>query len=241
MVKNLVKSYNGTKVLNDVSFSIQEGSIISIVGSNGSGKSTLLRSLLRLIEPDSGTIHFLGENITKIKKKKLRKVRAQVGFVFQKHNLVPKLSVLSNVIHGNLSSKKGPRYWFESLSPKNCRAEAMECLRAVGMEDYAKRKSTKISGGQSQRVAIARALMQKPQLILADEPVASLDPKNGEKIMKLFYNLAKENNITLIFVSHNVEHALKYSDRVIGLNSGRIYIDKSSKKCSKEEIGDLYE
>jgi phosphonate transport system ATP-binding protein len=241
LVQKLNKSYNGTKVLNDVSFSIQEGTITSIVGSNGSGKSTLLRSLLRLIEPDSGSIEFLGEDITKLKKKKLRKIRAQVGFVFQKHNLVPKLSVLSNVIHGSLSTKKGPRYWFEALSPKECRAEAMECLKAVGLEKFAKRKSTKISGGQSQRVAIARALMQKPQLILADEPVASLDPKNGEKIMELFYKLAKEKKITLIFVSHNVEHALKYSDRVIGLNGGEIYLDKDSTKCSKEEIGDLYE
>jgi len=241
LVKKLNKSYAGTKVLNDISFSIEESSITSIIGSNGSGKSTLLRSLLRLIEPDSGNIHFLGDDITKIKKKKLRKVRAQVGFVFQKHNLVPKLSVLSNVIHGSLANKKGPRYWFESLSPKKCREEAMECLKAVGLEDFAKRKSTKISGGQSQRVAIARALMQKPQLILADEPVASLDPKNGEKIMKLFYNLAKEKNITLIFVSHNVDHALKYSDRIIGLNGGKIYIDKNSKECTKKEIGDIYE
>jgi phosphonate transport system ATP-binding protein len=241
LVKKLNKSYGDTRVLKDISFAINESSTTSIIGSNGSGKSTLLRSLLRLIEPDSGNIHFLGDDITKIKKKKLRKVRSQVGFVFQKHNLVPKLSVLSNVIHGSLSQKKGPRYWYESLAPKKCRDEAMECLRLVGLEKFAKRKSTEISGGQSQRVAIARALMQKPKIILADEPVASLDPKNGEKIMELFYNLAKEKDITLVFVSHNVDHALKYSDRIIGLNSGKIEIDKKTKDCTKEEIGDIYE
>ncbi len=241
MVKKLNKSYKGTQVLNDISFSIVEGSITSIIGSNGSGKSTLLRSLLRLIEPDSGEIYFLDEEISKMKKKKLRKVRAQVGFVFQKHNLVPKLSVLSNVIHGNLSNKKGPRYWFESLSPKKCREEAIECLKTVGLEKFAKRKSTDISGGQSQRVAIARALMQKPKIILADEPVASLDPKNGEKIMELFYKLVKENEITLVFVSHNIEQALKYSDRIIGLNCGEIVFDKKSKNCTKDEIRFIYE
>ena len=240
-MEKLNKSYKDTKVLNDISFSIEKGSITSIIGSNGSGKSTLLRCLLRLIEPDNGQIYLFEKDITKIKKKKLRKIRAQVGFVFQKHNLVPKLSVLSNVIHGNLSTKKGPRFWFESISPKECRKEAMQCLKAVGIEKLAKKKSTEISGGQSQRVAIARALMQKPELILADEPVASLDPKNGEKIMELFYKLAKEKEITLIFVSHNVEHALKYSDRIIGLNAGKIFIDKASKDCTKKEIGHLYE
>ncbi|HHD74808.1 MAG TPA: ATP-binding cassette domain-containing protein [Nitratifractor sp.] len=132
LVKNLNKSYAQTKVLTDVSFAINEGTTTSIIGSNGSGKSTLLRTLLRLIEPDSGEIHFLDRDITKIKKKELRKVRSQVGFVFQKHNLVPKLSVLSNVMHGKLSEKKGPRYWYESLAPKQCREEAMESLRAVG-------------------------------------------------------------------------------------------------------------
>ncbi|HHH21058.1 MAG TPA: phosphonate ABC transporter ATP-binding protein [Nitratifractor sp.] len=241
LVKNLNKSYAQTKVLTDVSFAINEGTTTSIIGSNGSGKSTLLRTLLRLIEPDSGEIHFLDRDITKIKKKELRKVRSQVGFVFQKHNLVPKLSVLSNVMHGKLSEKKGPRYWYESLAPKQCREEAMESLRAVGLEDFAKRKTTDISGGQSQRVAIARALMQKPKIIFADEPVASLDPKNGEKIMELFYNLAKEKNITLIFVSHNVDHALNYSDRVIALNRGVINIDKDSKSCTKDAIGCIYE
>lgn len=117
----------------------------------------------------------------------------------------------------------------------------MQCLKSIGLEELAKRKASKISGGQSQRVAIARALMQKPKLILADEPVASLDPKNGEKIMELFYNLAKEKNITLIFVSHNIEHALKYSDRIIGLNKGKIYLDKNSEDCSIKDIGCIYE
>ncbi|MEA1913914.1 MAG: phosphonate ABC transporter ATP-binding protein [Campylobacterota bacterium] len=241
MVENLSKSYNDTKVLKDISFSIDEGSITAIVGSNGSGKSTLLRTLLRLIEPDEGNISFLGKDITGLKKKQLRKVRSQVGFVFQKHNLVTKLSVLTNVIHGNLSEKKGPRYWFESLSPKKCREEAMDCLHLVGMEKFAKRKTSKISGGQSQRVAIARALMQKPKIILADEPVASLDPKNGEKVMELFYNLAREKKITLVFVSHNVNHALKYSDRIIALQDGEIIIDKETKECKKDEIGNIYE
>lgn len=240
-MKNLNKSYDDAKVLKDISFVIRENSTTSIIGSNGSGKSTLLRSLLRLIEPDSGSIYFMGDDITKIKNNKLRKVRSQVGFIFQKHNLVPNLSVLSNVIHGSLFQKKGPLYWYESLTPKKCREEAMKCLRLVGLEEFAKRKSTDISGGQSQRVAIARALMQKPKIILADEPVASLDPKNGEKIMELFYNLAKQKDITLIFVSHNVDHALKYSDRIIGLNSGEIKIDKKTKNCNKDEIRYIYD
>lgn len=168
-------------------------------------------------------------------------MRSQVGFVFQKHNLISKLSVLSNVIHGSLSHKSGPRHWYQSLSPKAYREEAMECLKAVGLEKFAKRKTTEISGGQSQRVAIARALMQRPKIILADEPVASLDPKNGEHVMELFYSLAKEHNITLVFVSHNVDHAIRYSDRVLGMNQGCLDLDKASSGCSQEEIGCIYE
>ncbi len=240
-VSNLSKTYpNGVKVLKDISFSLENGGSTSIIGSNGSGKSTLLRCLLRLIEPDSGSVKMFGSELSTAKKRELRKIRSQVGFVFQKHNLVSKLSVLSNVLHGNLSKKSSPRNWYHSFATKEAREEAMECLKMVGLEDLARRGANEISGGQSQRVAIARALMQKPKVIFADEPVASLDPKNGEEVMELFTKLSREQNITLVFVSHNIDHAIGYSERVLGMKDGMLDFNMLTSEINRDEIGALY-
>ena len=177
-VASLCKSYNGRgMVLRDVSFRVSQGEVVALIGGNGSGKSTLLRSCLRLIEPDKGKVVFLGETVTTLNKGQLRRLRARIGLVFQKHNLVPRLSVLTTVIHGAIAREGALRTLRHSIAPQRLRDEAMACLKKVGLPHLAASRADQLSGGESQRVAIARALMQRPDFMIADEPVASLDPK----------------------------------------------------------------
>jgi len=228
-VNGLFKNWkNGEKVLKNISFSMRKGQSLALIGHNGSGKSTLLRCCLRLIEPSSGTIHLLDREITGLPRHRVRSTCARVGFIFQRHNLVPRLSVLSNVIHGAQARKKGPRVWYQSLACKEDREEAMHCLDRVGLAHLAARRADQLSGGESQRVAIARALMQKPQMMMADEPVASLDPQAGEEVMELFLSLLEKEGLTFLFVSHNLDHALRYSKRIIGLKKGCLALDSLS-------------
>jgi phosphonate transport system ATP-binding protein len=167
---------------------------------------------------------------------RLKQLRAQVGFVFQKHNLVTRLSALSNVVHGVQSRMSGPRSWSQALAPRAVRDEALACLARVGLADKALSRVDQLSGGQSQRVAVARMLMQRPKLVIADEPDASLDPRAGEEVMALLVSLVAEDKATLIFVSHRMEHALRYADRIVGLAGGKIAFDKPSAGCSESEL-----
>ena len=239
-VSGLSKSYQGRAVLSNVSFVVPEGQAVSLIGSNGAGKSTLLRCCLRLVEPDAGGISLLGERVDGAGQRRLRRVRSRVGFVFQKHNLVPRLSVLSNVIHGAQARGSGVRSWFHWAAPRALREEAMHCLDLVGLADIAGRRADRLSGGQSQRVAIARAFMQHPKMFFADEPVASLDPKAGEEVMALFAELMRRKKMTLVYTSHNVEHALRYADRVLGLRNGDIEMDAETRVLSHERIRSIY-
>ena len=228
-IKGLCKTFNGKQaVLKDINLSISHGQAVALIGHNGSGKSTLLRCCLNLVKPTSGTIRLLGRNINTLKSEQLRCMRSKVGFVFQRHNLVPRLSVLTNVLHGVQARKKGPQTWLHCLASQQDRKEAMAQLNRVGLAHLASRRVDRLSGGESQRVAIARALMQRPSIMMADEPVASLDPNAGEEVMQLFLDLIKDEGITLLFVSHNLEHALKYADRIIGLKEGCLELDTPS-------------
>jgi phosphonate transport system ATP-binding protein len=241
-VRDLVKTFrDGTvRVLDGVSLAIAHGERVALVGANGCGKSTLLRCALRLIEPDSGTVALDGRDLTALRGRELRRARAGVGFVFQKHNLVPRLSVLTNVVHGALARGLSLRAWRQSFAPAHERALALECLALVGLSHLAARRAGELSGGQSQRVAVARALMQQPSLILADEPVASLDPVAGEEVMELFTRLCREQGITLLFVSHHLEHALRYADRLVAMQKGRIERDVPTSSTNAEELRSLY-
>ena len=241
-VSGLWKSFNpNTPVLQDINFTVIRGQAVALIGHNGSGKSTLLRCCLRLIEPSRGAVRMLGHPITAARGDQLRSLRSQVGFIFQKHNLVPRLSALTNVLQGAQSRKRGPRAWYQCLAAGRDREEAMHCLDRVGLPHLAERRADQLSGGESQRVAIARALMQRPKLMMADEPAASLDPNAGEEVMKLFLTLIRDEGITLVFVSHNLEHALKYSDRVIGLRNGRIDLNSPSIRESVASLRGLYD
>ncbi|WP_282046197.1 phosphonate ABC transporter ATP-binding protein [Roseibium album] len=240
-VSGLVKSFGKDKgILHGISFSVHRRESVALIGSNGAGKSTALRCALRLIEPDDGSVHLFDDEITSMQPSRLRKVRADVGFVFQKHNLVPRISALSNVLHGNLGRVGGMRGWSQLFASTALRERAMSCLDRVGLADQAMKRADQLSGGQSQRVAIARALMQEPRMIVADEPVASLDPIAGQEVMELFHQLTQEKGITLLFTSHNVEQALAYSDRVIAIRRGTIVLDAASNTLSLSDLGKHY-
>lgn len=240
-VTELCKSYAGRgTVLNDITFNVNQGEAVALIGGNGSGKSTLLRCCLRFIEPDTGKIVFLDKTINKLKKKQLRVLRSRIGLVFQKHNLVPRLSVLTNVIHGAISREGGWKTWRQGFAPERLREEAMSCLEKVGLQDLSASRADQLSGGESQRVAIARALMQQPDFMIADEPAASLDPKVGQEVMELFLELNQHENITLLFVSHDLDHALRYSNHLLGLQKGNMIINGQTRDFSKGDLSDIY-
>jgi phosphonate transport system ATP-binding protein len=241
-IAGLCKSFDGKRpVLQNIHLSIPHGQAVALIGHNGSGKSTLLRSCLQLIKPCSGTVRVLGSDMTSLSHEQLRRMRSQVGFVFQRHNLVSRLSVLSNVLHGVQARRKGPKTWLHCLAPQKERQAAMTQLQRVGLTHLASRRVDQLSGGESQRVAIARALMQRPKIMMADEPVASLDPNAGEEVMRLFLNLIRDQGLTLLFVSHNLEHALRYADRIIGLRDGCVELDQSSESANLLMLRRLYE
>ena len=241
-VAGLSKSFGpGRPVFDDVSFEVGKGESVALLGANGAGKSTLLRCCVRLIEPDGGAVRIFDNGIGGLGPVALRALRARVGFVFQRHNLVPRLSALSNVLHGALSRRDSPRLWFQSLAPENLRVEALACLDRVGLAAIADRRADRLSGGQSQRVAVARALMQKAEIVFADEPVASLDPAAGEEVMALFGDLNRREGMTFLFTTHNLRHALDRADRVVALRSGRIAINAPSRTLGVEDLRGLYE
>ena len=230
----------GRPVFEGLEFRIQRGECVALVGANGTGKSTLLRCCLGLIVADSGQVSLLDQDIATIKGPARRALRARTGLVGQKHNLVPRLSVLSNVIHGLLGRHSGPRYWVQGLAPAPARAAAFAALDKVGLANLALRRADQLSGGQSQRVAIARALVGNPRFLVADEPCASLDPQAGEEVMALFMSLVKREGVTVLFTSHNVQHALSYGDRILGLQGGRIAIDARARDVSAQDMARLY-
>ncbi len=237
---SLRKSFTpGRPVFSGVSLNIAPGSIVALIGANGAGKSTLLRCIPRLIEPDTGDIRVLGSNVMG-SRRELRNVRTQVGFVFQKHNLVGRLSALTNVVHGAQARGLGARAWLQSVAPNAIREEALLCLDRVGLAGMAAQRADQLSGGQSQRVAIARALMQHPEIVLADEPAASLDPQAGDEVMQLFAALMREERKTVVFTSHNLSHSLSFADRVIALGGGRVVLDSPSSRLRESELRDLY-
>ncbi len=242
-VKNLSLTFpNGFNIFNGIDFSVNEGDRLAIIGRNGAGKSTLLRASLGMISQSKSDGEWLyGQQLHGISKGKRRQLLCQVGFVHQKHNLVPRATALTNVIHGAMVRQRPScRVWSHLFAPSRLRDEAMTWLERVGLGDRAMNTANALSGGQSQRVAIARALMQNPRLVIADEPVASLDPVAGKEIMGLFTDLVTEQNATLIFVSHHLSHAKDYSDRIIGVRDGRVDLDCRTGEKTLEELSAIY-
>ncbi len=235
-VTGLEKSFDDRAILRGLDFAIAANQSTALIGANGSGKSTLLKCLVRLVEPTAGRIEMLGQDVRTLSPRDLRRFRAQVGIVWQRHNLVPRISALSNVVHGVQARMSGPGAWFQALAPAAVRAEAMSCLDRVGLADRAMTRVDSLSGGQQQRVAIARMLMQRPAFILADEPDASLDPQTGEEVMALLLGLVRQDGLSLLMISHRLEHTLRFSDRILGLSQGRISLDMPTATANATEL-----
>ena len=239
-LNNVSKRYGtNTMALQDMNFSVKEGEFVSIIGPSGAGKSTLLRCINRMIEASSGEIIFDGVDILKLGKKSLRKVRATIGMVFQHYNLVTRLSVIENVLHGRLGYKSTLAGAFGLYSEEEKR-QAVHILGLLGLEDQVYKRCDQLSGGQKQRVGIARALIQNPRMLLCDEPIASLDPNSAKIIMDHLKNISSTLGITCIVNLHQVDVALKYSDRIIGINNGKKVYDGSPKQITEDIVRNIY-
>lgn len=239
-VNKVEKFYNEeTKVLRDISFEVFPGEFISIIGPSGAGKSTLLRCINRMVDFNQGTILFDEQNIGQLNKKKLRKVRTKIGMIFQHYNLVPRLSVLENVLHGRFGYKTTLQGIFNRYTQKE-KERAFFLLEKLGIAEHAYKRCDQLSGGQQQRVGICRALIQEPSLILCDEPIASLDPSSSKIIMDYLKMISSELGIAVVVNLHQVEIAQHYSDRIIGLNKGNIVFNDRSAVLTNVEIQNIY-
>ena len=236
-IKNLKKTFEGgTEALRGVDLKVNKGEFLSILGPSGSGKTTLLRSVNGLENIDSGEIFFETKKVNKIY---LPEVQKKTGMIFQEFNLVNNLSAINNVLTGLLNSSSKFLSMFY-LFTKEQKLEALSALETVGLLDKAYSRVDELSGGQRQRVGIARAIIKKPTLLLADEPVASLDPKAADLIMSLLKKINKEFKITVICNLHQIELATQYSDRIVGLLEGTIMFDKSVSHINKKIISQIY-
>ena len=239
-IKNVSKKYNnGTNALKNISFDVEKGEFISVIGPSGSGKSTLLRSINKMIDISQGSILFEDKNIESLKKTQIELVRREIGMIFQSYNLVERLTVIENVLHGRLGYKSIIAGILGIYSEEE-KKEAFSFLERVNMTKYAYQKCSELSGGQKQRVGIARAIMQKPKLLLCDEPIASLDPKTAENIMDYLKKIVTELKITCIVNLHQVEIAKKYSDRIIALNKGEKIFDDKAERLTEKMVEFIY-
>lgn len=239
-IKNISKKYNnGTIALKNISIDIEKGEFVSIIGSSGSGKSTLLRSINRMIDISEGSILFENKNIENLKKREIELVRREIGMIFQNYNLVERLTVIENVLHGRLGYKSAITGILGIYSEEE-KIDAFSFLEKVNMTKYAYQKCNELSGGQKQRVGIARAIMQKPKLLLCDEPIASLDPKTAGNVMDYLKKIVSELKITCIVNLHQVDIAKKYSDRIIALNKGEKIFDDKTEKLTDDMIEFIY-
>ena len=237
---NVTKYYsNGIHALKNASFEVEEGEFISIIGPSGSGKSTILRSINKLISITDGEITLDGVSVNKQKGKSLRHLRRNIGMIFQNYNLVYSLSVFQNVLHGCLGYMDGLKGIFGIYSEVD-KKRALELLEELGISQYAYNKASDLSGGQKQRVGIARAIMQKPKVLLCDEPIASLDPSSAKTIMDLLKDMSQKRNIACIVNLHQLDVALKYSTRIISLSKGEIVFDGTPAELTDEAIERIY-
>ena len=237
---NVNKVYsNGLHALKNVSLEIKQGEFVAIIGLSGAGKSTLLRTINRMHDISEGSLTVNGQEVNDLSGKDLRKFRRKVGMVFQSFNLVTRTTVINNVLTSRVPDMP---LWKSiiGLYSKEDKVIALEALDKVGILDKAYVRADQLSGGQQQRVALARTLAQKPEIILADEPVAALDPITAKQVMDDFKNINKELNMSVLINIHHVDLALKYADRVIGIKAGEIVYDGPSAEVDSEVLKQIY-
>ena len=239
-VKNLKKNYGDREILKDISFFIEKGEIISIIGESGAGKSTLMKCINGLEAINSGSIKFYDTDITKLREKERNSIKKQMAYVFQDLNIIDNMYVIENVLIPFLNRKN----FIQVLLNRFSRAEyerALYCLEKVGIGKLAYTKAKYLSGGEKQRVAIARSIAPNVDLILADEPISSLDEKNSFQIMEIFKRINAKKNKTIILNLHNVEIAKKFSDKILALKNGKIFFFKKSSEVNEDDIRQVYQ
>ncbi len=240
VIKGLVKEYvPGKPVLREIDLAIAPQGITAVIGPSGTGKSTLLRCINRLVEPTAGEILLNGQDLVPLRGHGLRMARRRIGMVFQEYNLVERLSVMENVLSGRLGYVSLWQAWMRRYSEADI-ARAFSLLYAVGLPEQATRRADALSGGQRQRVGIARALMQQPELLLADEPTSSLDPRTAVEIMELMTGLSTSANVPLVVNIHNVDLARRFAQRIIGMADGEIVFDGPPEDLQAEHLRQIY-
>jgi phosphonate transport system ATP-binding protein len=237
-VRHLSKRYGDFTALDDVSLTVGKGEFVVVLGASGAGKSTLLRCINHLAEPSAGEVVVDGE-VTRGDRAGLRRVRRQVAMIFQHYNVVPRLSVLKNVLTGRLGSMPAVLSWLQ-LFPRADIAIARECLRRVELDHKADVRTDTLSGGQKQRVGIARALAQRPKVILADEPVASLDPKTSRNVLRYLQQASRDSNIAVICNLHQVEFAREFAQRIVGIAAGRVVFEGTPDQLTDDVLHRIY-
>ena len=239
-IKNLTKVYEGgVQALDNVSFSVEQGEFLAVIGLSGSGKSTLLRCINRLVEPTEGKIIWNGVDVTSANQSELRLIRRKIGMVFQHFNLVERSQVITNVLSGRLGYIN-PALSLINRFPESDTEAALKQLERVEITDQAYKRADELSGGQQQRVGIARAMVQEPEMILADEPVASLDPVLAHSIMQYLEKINQEDGVTVLCSLHFLDLVHRYADRAIALNEGKLMFDGSPQAIDDEKFKEIY-
>lgn len=238
-IENLTKTFGATRAVDNISLEIKGGEMVAVIGRSGAGKSTLLRMINRLVEPSSGRILSGGENILEFRGRTLREWRAQTAMIFQQFNLVDRLDVLTNVLIGRIVDHNLLDTIFKRFTIEE-RARAVHALNRLGLLEQALQRSETLSGGQQQRVAIGKALMQSPRIILADEPVASLDPHNARQVMETLRMINREDGLTVLCNLHTLDIARDYCSRIIGLRAGRVVFDGPAAQLSAGALETIY-
>ncbi|MBO1300058.1 MULTISPECIES: phosphonate ABC transporter ATP-binding protein [unclassified Enterococcus] len=240
-IKQLSKTYDKKKyALSEIDLTVEEGEFIVVIGPSGAGKSTFIRTINRMIEPSRGEVLFAGMDVTRAKKKQLKQIRSEIGMIFQHYNLIGRTNVIKNVLHGRLGKTPFRKTIFGLYSEKD-KQEAVDLLSKVGLKDHMYQRASALSGGQMQRVGICRAIMQQPKLILADEPIASLDPNSAKVVMEHLQGITHERQITCIINLHQVDFAKKYATRILGIKDGRIVFDGPPQDLSEAIIAHIYQ
>lgn len=240
-IEHLTKRYDkDTVALRDVSIDFKEGDFVVVIGPSGAGKSTLIRCINRMLDATDGKILFDGQEISGARGQKLRVLRSEIGMVFQNYNLIGRVNVVKNVLYGRL----GHMPLWKSLLGKYSREErkaAFALLEKVGLKDQAYKRADALSGGQMQRVGICRALIQEPKLLLADEPIASLDPKSAEIVMEQMHDITSERGLTCIVNLHQVDFARRYASRIVGIRDGQVVFDGAPDELTEEMTAFIYQ
>jgi phosphonate transport system ATP-binding protein len=240
VLRGLTKEYRkGSPVLRGIDLVLPGSGLTAIIGPSGTGKSTLIRCINRLVQPTSGEILFRGQDLAKLSGRALRNARRRIGMVFQEYNLVERLTVMENLLCGRLGYVPAWRAWLRKFPPADI-ARAFDLLDAVGLPGFATRRADALSGGQRQRVGIARAIMQEPEIILADEPTSSLDPKTSVEIMEILSKFASERGIPVIVNIHNVELARRFASRVVGMSGGKVVYDGPPQELTEAHLKQIY-